>query len=342
MPIAATNELGRSLLQASVGVESTPNTGVNATTILPVISLDIDPLAPTQIEPAWNAVFGRRGPVTTFATGASWKASMRATTESLGFFLESLFGTVTPGAVGTGYLRTYLSPAATIIAAASRKFLTLYEANTDSVNGYAYRALGAWVKSLRFKTGTNKPLIVDVEGMATRKEASTLAAANTGLSRPTETIWSGNGLAIKSAALGSAPAQFWPNAYEFEMSIDSGRTQNIELGGMEAPSVQPFLEGPWEAIKATLTMARNPTNKAYYDYLVGATPAGATNNLAFEFTYAANKVLTLQMGGAIIAVPRVDRGQNNERLQVTWEGYYSSNLAAPVGVIYSGGPSAIA
>lgn len=340
MPLNTTNELGRGLLQASLGVEATPNTGVAATQLLPVTSLETKSLGVGVIEPAWGSVIANRGPITNLTSGATWKLAMRANAEYIGYLLEAMMGTVVPGA-SPGYTRTYLAPAASTIAQASKRFLTVYEANTDAVNGYAYRVPGAWVKALKFKTSTNKPLTVEAEGFGVRKENTTLALANTSLTRKAETIFSANGLAIKSAALGSAPVQFWPNAYEFEMSVDSGRGQNLVMGSMEAPSVNPFLEGPWTAITASLLMARNPENKAYYDALIGTTPTAQTANLAFEFT-TGSSVLTLQMGGAMITPPSAERGQDNERLKVSWTHYYSSNLAAAFGAILTGGPSTLA
>ena len=109
---------------------------------------------------------------------------------------------------------------------------------------------------------------------------------------------------------------------------------------MEQVAVQPWLEGEWGGITASLTMARNPANKAVYDYLVGGSPAARRDVLAFTFTTGAN-ILKIEMGGAIIETPKVERGGLNERMVVTWHGYTDVTLATPIKITLTNSQAAI-
>lgn len=335
MPYAATGEQSTKLLLASMGLETTIGTAISPTFLIPALKWDLKPLTAAVPEPAWGSFYGNRTNLNVFQTGASASVEYYAAAETLGPMLSAFFGADTYAA-GPPKTHTWLAPYRTTIATGSKKTLTLYEANMDSVSGYAYMATGMWGQKFSLKAESNKPLVFAADLLGKRYETSTQGTADGGpfATPPTTTLLTGNGLTLFRNNIDVAATTAWfPSSYAFELNVDTGREPNQELGFMEQQAEQPYLEGDWANITCSLTMARNVANKTLYDYLVGASPAAQKDSLKFLFTTSANAALSIELGAAILTTPAVDRGGKNERLTVTWQGYTDTTLLTPLKMV---------
>lgn len=344
MPYTTTKELSSRMLLASMAPEAAINTLAAPTRLITPKRWEIKDTTPPFVEPMWNFTYGQKAPINFWKQEAAANIEVYAATEHMAVWLQSIFGSVSAGLVGTGYLRTYAAPATTTTLYSAWKTVSLYEANMDSVNGYGYAGKGFWGQRFGFKTATNQPLLfnADMIGHSRVTSSTSDATAANSLTSVSETPFTANDFILKMAAIDSAPAQVYvPEVYSLEISVDTGRERNPAMGQLTQNASQPFIEGDWRNITATLVMPRTPDSKFLYDGLIGTSPAAVSRNFTFSFYRNATTYLDISMGAIVLATPSVDRGGMNERLSVTFQGWMSTNTASPIKIAFAGGGASV-
>jgi tail tube protein len=218
------------------------------------------------------------------ATGGKWKAKFNATYEDINYWLEAIFGVVSPSGSGP-YVRTATAPGSAAIAP---RIHTLYYG--DAAGGI-FKLAGCVPSKFKFDSNANEEATFDVEGFY---KSVVSGASFASLSDRATTPITGNDLLTYIDAFGGTigTTALATVFHSLSIEIDSKRDTKKFLGSLGPGG---YKQPAWE-IKTKLHAEYNTDSD---DWLLAQIAASAVFQklMRFKFTQSANLIQQFDIAG---------------------------------------------
>jgi hypothetical protein len=270
-------------------------TGTPTVRLMGITDAQFTPQVPAKVFRQLHGSLGVGNLGARMYTAAEGSLKGIATYEDINYYLENIFGTVTPSGAGP-YVRAGVAPL--LVSSLNPRLMSLYKGDADGV----YSMAGALIDELTLKCEQKAAdSEMTFEAKLLGKIIATGALASLSDRAVTPIMASDFALYIDPAASAPGSTLVANTVYSFEWKIKAGRILKQYLGSIGAGGYDNRMFMPdQQTLKIGAEL--NATSKAYLDSIIGASPW--QRNVRLIATQGTN-VFRLDMGVQAVGAPPI-------------------------------------